>query len=176
MIPVLVSERNEPNAAKLKDCGWASGMMLAQKAGVRLPLGVTVAEREALERAQTVKAPETGTNITALLQAVHNRYGLQLKAYAHGTLAQKLASSTTTGFWIAADWHLMPEHYQRWDKAFAAHSPAMHAVYIEPRPAGQVWLMDPLAPWGYTGELAPASAILRASSGLSYTFVRQPAG
>jgi hypothetical protein len=78
-MPVVWSERPEPNACSLKDCTYSSGLMgLIWGNFTAFPLGIyTVAEREALERSDD-QPNETGASLDDLILAVQRRYGLAL--------------------------------------------------------------------------------------------------
>src|ERR1019366_1758592 len=83
-----------PNEALLNLCGreetpggghdcWIAATLTAAVAGgfTAFPLGIyTDAEREALERIQTVYPPDTGGNLIAADQACQTRYGLDRKS------------------------------------------------------------------------------------------------
>ena len=151
----FMSERPEPNAPGLRDCTWACGVMAANAMGAPLPLGFTVAEREALERANG-NPPEHGGDGADLDAALAERYGVALDRVPDTGAA--LRGPDGTAVVLAANWHLVPERLGRWDPAFWARDPALHRVVFAPSGDGQTGLLlDPLALPGWKGEQVRAA-------------------
>lgn len=144
----FLSETDErPN----RDCVYASAVMMAHDAGITLPLGLTPAEREALERSDD-RPDERGANLVDIETGFHRRYGVDVVA----------ALTSPAGFLAAMEhpdatavvqllYASLPPHYQRWDTAFAGTGlDSRHAVNVRRRAPdgttspGRLWLRDPL--------------------------------
>lgn len=154
--PPLMSERDEPYAPSWRDCTYAAAMMAAYKAGFRaFPLGYTAAEREALERSDD-RPDETGASVLDIDLAMRRRYGFTLKPVAV-PLATVLAGPATTGLLVSGRNDLLPSHLRRWSPKFMGG----HAVYVQPvGDKARVRWMDPLATWGFPGEIVAVSTVL----------------
>lgn len=155
--PPLMSERDEPSGGPWRDCWISAGMMACHKEGFRrFPLGWTVEEREALERA-TGKEPETGGNVTAFDAGTKARYGFALSPLV-GSLDGFLRGPATRGAMVAGMMSEVPINLRRWQPSFAG----AHMVYVEPVGNGSsVRWLDPLATWGFTGDVIPVETVLR---------------
>lgn len=180
ILPPFIDERERLTGNT--DCVWASGVMGAGKAGITPPLGFTANEREALERSQTVFAPETGGSIEgALPVAYKNRYAWAKSPYT-GDWAGLLGHLNTGGGAVVGGLYSVLDNYRassglvlgRWT-SFTGR----HAAYVQatgPNGAtksGYLWWMDPMADWGMGkvggGEWAPVSAIRAFMESLSTT-------
>lgn len=159
--PQVWSEREQnPAAPGWHDC-WVSGALMTLFYGGfdRFPLGrYSDAEREALERSQTVVAPETGGNNVATLAAVNKRYGVTFKHLTdHSASSLQVAlGHVGWGMSLAGMNSHFPVGARVWDAAYKG----AHQVCIIPLGGGAVLWLDPEAPMGYAGDRISATAVL----------------
>lgn len=157
--PPLVSERDDPYSPNgaWRDCAYASAMMLVHKGGKRWwPKGYGVTERELLERADD-KPDERGANYKDVQLAVARRYAITLPTVTDAGLASGLLGSDTRGFSVPGVMGLVPTFLRRWDPTFVGN----HQVYVQPLGDGtHVRWMDPLATWGYGGDIVPIQTVV----------------
>jgi len=156
--PSLMSERDDPFAGgKWKDCTYAAHMMAAYKTGFRaFPLGYTRDEREALERADD-RPDETGGNVIVLETAMSRRYGFKLVAVPNRDLEAALRGPASRGFAIAGLMSKVSTFLRRWDPPFTG----AHDTYVEPvGDSKHVLWLDPLAKWGFKGDIIPVETVL----------------
>lgn len=110
--------------------------------------------------------PDNGSNVSENLAAVSVVYPTwpanEIHAFRGSDVVESLLVAGR-GFALTGRMDRMPTHLKRWDPAFGAHVPALHAVYIQrdgkdaeirwdAHNGKFVWWMDPLATAGYPGE------------------------
>jgi hypothetical protein len=136
------------------DCTFSSVLAVLAAGGFeRFPLGAyTDPEREALERAQTIFAPEKGANFPATDQAITNRYGLALH---DSTELAGLLARPGLAIAIGGVNARLATRLRHWDPTFAGNHAA---TVITLAPAGLLWL-DPEAPMGYPGDPISAAEV-----------------
>lgn len=162
MVNVVVwSEREQnPQAPGWHDC-WVSGALMTLVYGgfARFPLGLYAdAEREALERSQTIVRPESGGNNVATLAAVNKRYGVTFKHLTDRS-ATSLALALGHVGWgmsLAGMNSRFPAGARVWDAAYQG----AHQVCVIPLGGGKLRWLDPEAPMGYAGDIINASEVL----------------
>lgn len=150
---------SETDEAKWTDCLYASGVMLARDAAQMLPLGLTPAEREALESSD-LRPDEQGGSLDDLMVGFDRRYGwkpLLRKDVTDATFATDLAGER--GAVVQLIYAKLPVHYRRWDTAFGAKPDSRHSFNARIRSsvdgslrAGYLWIRDPLGRGTYCGE------------------------
>jgi hypothetical protein len=149
----------------LTDCVYSAGLMALDFAGWnRWPEGHhTIAERNALERSQTMFARNAGSNFAALDQATRKRYGVALHLVS-GALAEALNRPGTMLALGGVNGRLLTtDAWRRWDRAFDS----FHAVAVIPLGNGMSRVLDPLAPMGFVGDVVPNSKVLTWANGPS---------
>lgn len=162
-MPVTVwSEREQnPLAPGWHDCWLSSGLMVLVAAGFTdFPAGAyTDAEREALERSQTIFPPEVGGNFDAFNQATQRRYGVQLHTIADGSAAGLRAELSKPGraFDVAGLNANLRSDLRGWDPTFAGN----HSVTVIPRGGGLVDWLDPEAPMGSPAVTIDVETVMR---------------
>jgi hypothetical protein len=158
--PAFVSER-EPGG-HWTDCVWASGAMLLDK----LTNGAMVVSRD---RLRALSGDRTAGSSLNDLSRAFARLGIdvEISPADHPVSWKKLLTRLANGGGaiLLGNDHSLPKRYGRWDPKFWAQSGAKddHAVYVDrydPR-TGMVWLMDPLAWGGWTGEWIKATSLRR---------------
>ncbi|HEV7200710.1 MAG TPA: hypothetical protein VGO32_07900 [Candidatus Limnocylindria bacterium] len=149
----------------LTDCVYSAGLMALDFAGWnRWPNGHhTIAERNALERSQTMFARNAGSNFAALDQATKKRFGVALRLVSGG-LAEALSRPGTVLALGGVNGRLEPgDRWRRWDPTFTD----FHAVAVIPLGDGTCRVLDPLAPMGFVGDVVPNSKVLTWANGPS---------
>jgi hypothetical protein len=159
-VPAFVSER-EPGG-HWEDCLWASGAMLLDK----LTNGAVVVGRD---RLRALSGDHEGGSSLKDLSRAFARLDLDVQISPDdGRITWKALLSRLAhggGAVLLGDDHALPKRYGRWDPTFWGQTGAKddHAVYVDrydPR-TGMVWLMDPLAWNGWTGEWIKATSLRR---------------
>lgn len=149
--PLPMTEWDE---ALIRDCAWASLVMLLNK-GTLGSFPTTRATREALARAAGKPEGQEAAAPADLVRGAAARYGIGLRASytTGGTLLAALrpgVGAAVMGFYAK-----LPARLQRFDNHFALQgSNSYHCVYVERRQNGQIWWIDPLfhGESGYRGE------------------------
>lgn len=161
-MPLVWSERPEPNAPGLRDCTYSSGLMTLVYGGLTsFPFGIySVAEREALERSDD-QPNETGASLIDLTTAVKRRYNLNLVAPPEA-LAVALTKTGRAYVLQGTPANLPAGHtLRRHDPSFTGG----HAVCVVPIGWGYSLWLDPLAPNKYAGELVTNTTIIKWATG-----------
>ena len=156
--PAAATEWDEP---VIRDCTFASGLMLSNKA----TLGAhptTRPEREAIARA--AGKPEGFENATLqdLASGLNARYSWSGRILEGAWTAFLAALVPGVGAVIQGYYSALPVHFARFDPNFAAKgNGSYHAMYVERRADGSLWLIDPLfhGVTGYTGEPIAAAQL-----------------
>jgi hypothetical protein len=158
--PAFVTER-EPGV--WEDCTWAAASMLLDK----WTNGATMVDRERLRKLSRDR--EGGSNF-ADVQRAFKRLGFTLKTSPLGgesttwpELLDRLEHGG--GAILAGNYSRLPRHYARWALETWNNTGVNddHALYLDaydPK-AGRIFVMDPLAPAGWTGEWIPVKALKR---------------
>lgn len=162
MIPLVWSERPEPNAASLKDCAYSAMLMALVFGGfTKYPFGIySVAEREELERSDD-QPDETGASLGDLVVAVRRRYGLTVKINAGGLAG--LLATPGIALVVAGSLGTLPvgSKLRRWQPGYVGG----HAITAITRGDGTVLWLDPLATNKYPGDSALTSDVLAFARG-----------
>lgn len=161
-MPVVWSERNEPNAQGWHDCTYSAVLMMLVYAGkIGYPLGIyTVEEREALERSDD-RADEIGSTFFYTDQAVLRRYGVRphrLTSDPGTTSALRDALEIPNRAYVIAGslGHLPAGHPQRrWQPAYVGG----HAICVITDGSDYVTWLDPLATWRFPGDRVPIATV-----------------
>lgn len=163
--PVTVmSERGELHGTAYKDCTEASAMMLRAHAGGDFPLGWTDEEREALQWADG--KGETGATMDDIMLSMQRRWGWTGDAVI-APLNSALRRKDGVAFHLAgANGNLPVGHrLRRWQPSFTGG----HAWFVRPYGDGaRVWVLDPLAPQGYAGDIATVEDVVKWAWGPDY--------
>jgi hypothetical protein len=141
------AEHPEPNGDhRWHDCVYSAYLSALEGAGLDRLAGVNrTDEREALERSQTVYAPEAGSSLAAGEQAVTNRYGVA----PHRSLSLGPLLDTAGLVIVAAGINSrLPARLHHWDPAFTGS----HAVVFATPPGRGIIILDPEAPDKYAGD------------------------
>jgi len=158
--PAFVSEIQP---GKWLDCTWASAAMLVDK----WTNGRVTPSREAL---RALSGDHAGGSTLVDIARAFRAIGMPLRYSPDGGdpmtwpgLLDRLAYGAGA-ILLGSDTRL-PRFYGRWDLRFwqGKGKTDAHAVYVErfePR-TGRIWLMDPLAPSGWTGEWISAASLYR---------------
>jgi hypothetical protein len=159
-MPVVWSERPEPNSAGLKDCTYSAGLQALVHGGkVAYALGIyTVAEREALERSDD-QPNETGASLDDLIVAVKRRYGIEWTKSRVELLAQHHARVDLAFVIQGVNGNLPAGHPQRrFDPTYTGG----HCVTIIPTGDGtHVKWLDPLAPNKFAGDTVLWTTVMK---------------
>jgi hypothetical protein len=166
--PCAMTEWDEP---EIRDCLWASGLMLANKATLGA-IACVRAEREALARAAGKPEGQEAGTLADLRTGMLERYGWAGRIEATSTIAATGSTLGPARGAVVIGWYAkLPAHFTRFDPAFAAKGAAsLHAVYAEHRPdlgSSQRWIIDPLfhAEPGYRGEPITLAALFTYATG-----------
>jgi len=154
-VPVLVSER-EPTTP-WNDCTWASGTMF----GNAETLGIYPPKRATYEALRAASGDLGFSNMADLVKGMTKLWGWTGKvvgtwAALESALASKGAATIVQGMYGA-----LPTHYRRWQPNFLGP----HAVYVQ-RLSTSLWIEDPLALWGYSGEVISLADVKSFFTGL----------
>ncbi len=153
----------EIEPGKWEDCMWASAAMLVDK----WTNGEATPGRE---RLRALSGDRNGGSTLADVARTFAALDLPLRYSPDGGdpmtwagLLDRLAHGA--GAILFGSDTKLPRYYGRWDRHFwqGKGKSDAHAVYIErfePR-TGRIWLMDPLAPSGWTGEWISAASLYR---------------
>lgn len=158
--PTFVTERE---AGKWEDCLWASAAMLVDKwtAG-----RLTISK----DRLRALSGDRTGGSTLAHVARALDRIGIDARTSPNGgdvvtwsELKQRLAAGG--GAILLGDDGDLPRWFGRWDPAFWRKTGTKdnHALYLDAydRKRDRFWVMDPLAPAGWTGEWISGTALRR---------------
>lgn len=174
-VPVVWSERDEPNSLRVYHCGECSGLMALIFGGkVNFARGIySIAEREALKAAENTP-DHSGSTLQDVQGAVHRRYGLDVHIKEPADLARYLDTPGYALLLQGKNGNLPPgDTLRRWDRAFSGN----HAVCIltsGPTVSTVLWL-DPEAPWRYKGQRVTKAKVKAWSAGLGH-FIPVKAG
>jgi hypothetical protein len=159
--PSFATERDVP--PPWTDCLWASASMLLDKwtAG---QVSVGHARLRELSRDRS-----EGSNL-ADVAAAFDRLGLALTYSPDGgdfitwpELLDRLRQGG--GAVLLGDYGQLPRQYGRWDRDFWARTGDLdnHALYVDAydKAHDRIWVMDPLAPAGWTGEWVPRKVVVQ---------------
>lgn len=172
-VPDHVTETDE--AGPWNDCTWAAGLDAVQKA-TRGSVPGTRDEREALRRASGDLVG--GSNLNDLSRGCQVRYGWPMDRRVD-TISDLKAELVDGGAVVQGLYALLPSHFQRWDRAFAAKGARSgHAAYVQDYRAsdGTLLWFDPLARTEvageeWQGERMPFSVLATFMFGLEYVVV-----
>lgn len=158
--PTFVTERE---AGPWEDCLWASAAMLVDK----WTAGRMIVSKD---RLRELSGDLTGGSNLAHLSLALDKIGIQARTSPNGgddvtwtELRHRLAAGG--GAILLGDGGDLPRWYGRWDPEFWAKTGDQdnHALYVDgyDRRTDRFWLMDPLAPAGWTGEWISGAALRR---------------
>lgn len=158
--PTFVTERE---AGKWEDCVWASAAMLVDKwtAG-----RLTISK----DRLRGLSGDRAGGSTLAHVARAMDRIGIDAWTSPNGgdvvtwtELKRRLAAGG--GAILLGDDGDLPRWFGRWDPAFWRKTGTKdnHALYVDAydRRRDRFWIMDPLAPAGWTGEWIAGAALRR---------------
>jgi hypothetical protein len=159
-LPAFVSERED---GPWEDCMWASAAMFLDK-------WTSGAVRIDRTRLRTLSGDLDGGSALADVRRAFDKVGLRLTWSPGGgatlswaDLLDRLALGG--GAILPGDDGQLPARYGRWDPTFWGRTGTGddHALYLDryDRRTDAVFVMDPLAPEGWTGEWIPASLLRR---------------
>ena len=159
-VPAFVTERE---AGRWEDCIWAAAEMMLDK----WTNGVTRVDRRQLRR---LSGDLEGGSSLADVAKAYARLGFPLTWSPIGDdnviwpeLLDRLADGG--GAILLGDYGKLPSRLGRWDRRFWAQEGQNddHAMYLDRynRRTGKVFVMDPLAPAGWTGEWVSVAALKR---------------
>lgn len=139
--PVAATEWDE---AQIKDCAWASILMLLNK-GTYGKFPTNRANREALARAAGKAEGHEAATTADLVRGAKVRYGLTLHPSAMSGPRLIDALKPGVGAAVMGYYSAAPSRLTRFDRAFAARGrDSYHCVYAECRADGSLWWIDPL--------------------------------
>jgi hypothetical protein len=158
--PTFVTERE---AGKWEDCLWASAAMLVDK----WTAGRLVISKD---RLRALSGDRTGGSTLAQVAHALDRIGIHARTSPTGgdvttwtELKRRLAAGGAAI--LLGDDGDLPRWFGRWDPAFwrKTGSKDNHALYLDAYDPGRdrFWVMDPLAPAGWTGEWISGAALRR---------------
>jgi hypothetical protein len=162
-----MTEWDEP---AIRDCVYASGIMVANKATLGA-IACVRAEREALARAAGKPEGEEASTLADLRTGMLERYGWSGVIESVTPAGLGAAIGPGEGAVVIGWYAKLPAHFTRFDPGFAAKGTAsLHALYAEHRPelgSTQRWVIDPLfhGEAGYRGEPITLAALATYATG-----------
>ena len=156
--PAFVSERE---AGLWEDCVWAAAEMMLDK----WTSGVTIVDRKRLRK---LSGDTEGGSSLADVERAFARIGFPLIWSPRGgdnvtwpELLERLERGG--GAILLGDYGKLPRYNGRWERGFWAQEGENddHAMYLDryDRKRGRIFVMDPLAPAGWTGEWISVAAL-----------------